>query len=289
MRLHLVTRCNRGASAARAICPAGGVTVLALVTTTILLALPVTAFAYTGKLKLTCQVNQFQRAKVDPLEDYGVSPSAHLHTPAGAEAFSSTSTVAKVLAAPTSCESRADHSMIWMPTPMTAAGRPARITSFTYYLINLRHDVRRAPPTGLRFVGGDPHCSGQFCAAIYGCVRRDGTVLARHTIPTRTDGCDTRNGSGYEMAIFSPGQCWDGRSLGPGMGNSTEPAHIFWARRCPGPVIPEIMLSVSVGANGLGGYLSVTSRQRRAGVHLDRLGTLTSCSGGRTLPCRAGR
>ena len=217
---------------------------------------PARAFAYIGKVLVHCKPNLFQRAAVDPLEDYGISPTPHMHTPAGAKAFGSRSTVAKMMAAPTSCASHADHSMIWVPTPMTAGGRPARIISFGYYLINTGHDVRRAPPDGLRFLAGDPHCTGQFCPAIYLCLNRHGTVLAKHTIPTRADGCDTSDGHGYEMAIFSAGQCWDGRSLGEGMGGSSPPAHITSARHCRGAVIPQILLAVSVGADGLGGYLS---------------------------------
>jgi hypothetical protein len=224
--------------------------------TSIVLALPARAVAYTGKVLVHCKPNLFQRAAVDPLEDYGMSPTPHLHTPAGAIAFSSTTTLAKMMAARTSCASRADHSLIWVPTPMTAAGRPARITTFGYYLINRGHDVRRAPPAGLRFLAGDPHCAGRLCPAIYECVTQRGKLLTKHTIPTRADRCDTRDGRGYQMSVFSAGQCWDGRSLGVGMGGSGPPAHITSTRRCHGVVIPEVMLDVSVGADGLGGYLS---------------------------------
>jgi hypothetical protein len=161
-----------------------------------------------------------------------------------------------MLAAPTSCASRADHSMIWVPTPMTPLGRPARITSFGYYLLNIHHAIRRAPPDGLRFVAGAPHCAGEVCPAIYECFTSGGKLLVKHTIPTRADGCDTRGGHGYQMSIFSPGQCWDGASLGMGMGTAGPPAHITSARRCRRVVIPQVMLNVVVGASGLGGYLS---------------------------------
>ena len=216
------------------------------------LASPPRAPRFTGKVLIHCTPNLSERRVVDPLEYFGISPSPHQHTPAGAMAFSFKSTLAKMLAAQTSCASLADHSMIWIPTPETAAGRPAKITSFGYYLINLGHDVRRAPPDGLRFLAGNPHCTSGLCPAIYECVKQDGQLFVSHTIPTRADGC----GGGYQMSIFSPGQCWNGRSLGEGMGGSSPAAHIVGARRCRGVVIPEIMLDVSVGPDGLGGYLS---------------------------------
>jgi hypothetical protein len=218
--------------------------------------LPSRAVGDTGKVLIHCKPNVSERAAVDPLEDYGISPTPHLHTPAGAMAFSSTSTLRKMLTAPTSCASRADHSMIWMPSPMTASGRPARIKSLGYYLINLGHDVRRTPPEGLRFLAGDPHCTGRLCPAIYECVKRNGGLFVSHTIPTRADGCDTRRGAGYQMSVFSAGQCWDGRSLGEGMGERTPPANISSARHCRRVVIPQVMLDVSVAADGVGGYLS---------------------------------
>jgi hypothetical protein len=233
-----------------------GAAAIAALAAAIAPALPTRQIAYTGKVLIHCTPNVSERAAVDPLESYRISPTPHLHTPAGAMAFSSTSTLAKMLAAPTSCASRADHSLIWVPTPMTAGGKPARITGFGYYLINHGHDVRRAPPEGLRFLAGDPHCTGVLCPAGYECARRDGTRFHRHTIPRRVDGCDTRGGQGYQMTVYSPGQCWDGRSFGAGMGGSRSPARITSARRCRGVVIPQIELNLEVGADGVGGYLS---------------------------------
>jgi hypothetical protein len=58
------------------------------------------------------------------------------------------------------------------------------------------------------------------------------------------------------MFVYSSGQCWDGRSLGMGMGASSPPANITTARPCRGQVIPGLILALTVGPNGLGGYLS---------------------------------
>lgn len=220
------------------------------------LGLSTSAAADVGTLQIHCQANLSERASVDPIEFYGVKPSPHNHTPAGAMAFSSTSTVRKMMAARTSCGSRADHSMLWVPTPLQPDGKPATITTFDYYLISYGYRVGKAPPAGLRFVAGDPHCTGDLCPAIYICRQSNGTILSKHTIPTRDDGCDTSHGQGYGMLLYSPGQCWDGKSLGPGMGTSAPVANITAAKPCHGRVIPRILLGLGVGPDGLGGYLS---------------------------------
>jgi hypothetical protein len=220
------------------------------------LGLAAHAAADVGTLQIHCRANISERAAVDPLEFYGVKPSPHNHTPAGAMAFSSTSTVRQMMAAPTNCDERADHSMLWVPTPLRPDGKPATITTFDYYLVNLGYQVGKAPPDGLRFVAGDPHCTGHLCSVIYMCRQSNGRILSQHTIPSRVDGCDTSHGHGYGMVLYSAGQCWDGKSLGPGMGSSGPAANITAARPCHGRVIPRILLGLDVGADGLGGYLS---------------------------------
>jgi len=170
-----------------------------------------------------CAPNLSERASVDPLESYGIKPSPHNHTPAGAMAFNATTTVRQMLAANTSCTLRADHSMLWIPTPLRSNGLPANVTGLDYYLINSGYRITTPPPDGLRFIAGDPHCTGQLCPAIYICRQWDGKILSLHTIPTRNDGCDTANGQGYGMTVYSPGQCWDDKSLGMGMGGSSPP------------------------------------------------------------------
>jgi hypothetical protein len=214
------------------------------------------AAAYGGTLQIHCRANLSQRSAVDPLEYYGIKPSPHNHTPGGAMAFSSTSSVREMMASRTSCEERADHSMLWVPTPLQADGKPATITTFDYYLINFGYHIGKAPPDGLRFVAGNPHCTGDLCPAIYICRQWNGTILSKRTIPSRSDGCDTSGGQGYGMLLYSPGQCWDGKSLGPGMGASAPAANITGAKPCRGSVIPRILLGLGVGTDGLGGYLS---------------------------------
>ena len=144
----------------------------------------------------------------------------------------------------------------WVPTPLQPNGKPARISAFDYYLINSGYRVGKPPPDGLRFMAGDPHCTGQLCPAIYLCQQWNRQILSKHTIPTRSDGCDTAGGQGYDMLVYSPGQCWDGKSLGMGMGASSPAAAITGAKPCHGRVIPRIAMSLNVGADGLGGYLS---------------------------------
>jgi hypothetical protein len=105
-------------------------------------------------------------------------------------------------------------------------------------------------------VGGNPDCTGYLCPPIYICRQWNGRILSQHTIPSRSAGCDTSDGQGYGMALYSAGQCWDGKSLGMGMGTSAPAANIPAAKPCHGRVIPRILLGLGVGADGLGGYLS---------------------------------
>jgi Domain of unknown function (DUF1996) len=233
-----------------------GAAITAIALSVCALGLSATAAGYTGKVLLQCHANNSQRAQVDPLEFYGVVPSPHEHTPAGALAFSSRSTVAQMLRAPTSCYLKDDHSMAWVPTPLTPRGTPATIYSFDYYYFNAGYDITRAPPDGLRFLAGSPQCTGDGCPAIYVCRTLKGSLRAAHTIPPRHDGCDTSRDAGYDMFVYSPGQCWTGTSLGLGMGTSNPPATTTTARPCRGHAIPGLILALSVGANGLGGYLS---------------------------------
>lgn len=209
-----------------------------------------------GRIRVHCRANLSQQARVDPLESFGMVPSMHLHTPAGALAFSARATVRKMMRAPTSCTAKADHSMLWVPTPMTRDGMPARIDAFDYYLGNHGYHIRKPPPDGLRFIAGNPKCRGDYCPAIYICHTLSGSVLSLHTIPTLDSGCDTRQGAGYEMVIYSPGQCWRGGVLGEGMGAFTGPADITTDRHCHGQIVPFIELAVDVESDGIGGYLS---------------------------------
>lgn len=210
--------------------------------------------AYVGKVEIHCRANVSEQAAVDPITGYGASPTAHLHTPAGAQAFSAFSTLPGMMQSSTSCDVASDHSMFWFPTPLTRDGTPATIRSADYYLVNLNRTLTAEPPNGLRFIGGNPNCTGQFCGSLeYRCL--SGGYLA-HTIPP-AGACGS---SGYEMLIVGAAQCWNGLDYGPGLGGADGPVgaqeNFSNAYPCNGYMVPRIQLTVRIGNDGVGGYVS---------------------------------
>jgi hypothetical protein len=92
------------------------------------LSVPTSERADVGTVLSHCAPNLSERASADPLESYGIEPSPHNHTPAGAMAFNATTTVRQMLAANMSCTPRADHSMLWIPTPLRSDGLVANVS-----------------------------------------------------------------------------------------------------------------------------------------------------------------
>jgi hypothetical protein len=81
------------------------------------------------------------------------------------------------------------------------------------------------------------------------------------------------------MTVYSPGQCWDDKSLGMGMGGSS-PANITGEHPCHGWVIPRIVLGLSVGADGSAGICRAMSVPVRPGALPARPGISTMSSVG---------
>jgi hypothetical protein len=220
-----------------------------------MLFVPTVTQAYVGKVEIHCRANLSQQAAVDPITAFGVSPSKHLHTPAGAASFSAFSTLPGMMRSSTSCDVRSDHSMFWFPTPLRRDGTPATIRAADYYLVNLNRTLTAEPPNGLRFIGGNPDCTGQFCGSLeYRCLSGGGYLA--HTIPP-AGACGS---SGYEMYISGAAQCWNGLDYGPGLGGTDGPAgakaNFVSTYPCNGYVVPRVDLAVRVGNDGVGGYVS---------------------------------
>ena len=158
--------------------------------------------AYTGKIQLFATPNLSERAAVDPILAPGVSPFWESQTPACAEAFSDSTTLAQMTAAPTSCDVQNDHSIFWVPTPETPSGTPATIKTMSYYVIEQNTArVTVAPTNGTDVLGGNPMCNAGSCeAGHFNCVAPNGTTWTGQTIPTVAD---CKAGVGYQEMVAS--------------------------------------------------------------------------------------
>lgn len=222
----------------------------------------------TNEVIIKCAVNTNQQ--VDPILKFDSDAassdpdsddaSAHLHTPSGANDFSDHTTVSDMMASTTStsCDVASDHTEFWFPTVMTPLDAPATIKSQSYFLTNTDYTIPTSTPVGLRFITGDSTCALVSCAGnvIYQCT---GSQATTHTIPTS---CSL--GNGFNEAIYSQNQCWDGQSLGAGMGDETAPnvigTNLVKGTNgvCPSGFtpIPGVGWTIHVGQDGVGGHLS---------------------------------
>lgn len=227
----------------------------------------------TREVVFHCGVNASKQ--VDPILAFGTGvQSAHLHTPAGADAFASDETVAQMEAAATSCLVKSDHSQVWFPAPMKPDGTPATVLGNSMTLTNqgFALDPLNPTPNGLRYIPGNAACKLTSCAGpvIYQC---SGTTATAHKIPATCN----NGGAGYLETIYAANQCWDNAQLGAGMGDSTPP-NIYDTNIVAGSSgacsagdipIPGFYWSIHVAADGLGGWLASDAN----------LGSQTSCPG----------
>ena len=219
---------------------------------------------YVGKVLFHC--TPVTTAQVDPIADFGISPSAHSHTSAGASFDASgnpiftatTSPLAPIAAgSQTSCiqfgeGTLSDHDLIWIPTPYNADGTPSNVTGVAYYLMNNGYQVER-PPNGLHFVAGNHSYVGAYGAGEYVGA---GCSYSGHIIPQPSTGC-----TGFQESIFGVSQCWL-PYLGEGMGDASPSAQFAEVDSTTcladgGVQIPEIELVITVQCDSSGcGYLS---------------------------------
>lgn len=176
-------------------------------------------------------------------------------------------------AASTSCLVKSDHTMLWFPTVLKPGGTPATILANETVLTNVAGmtlDPLNPTPNGLRFIAGNSSCGLVSCAGnvIFQCT---GSVATSHKIPTS---CPA--GNGFNEAVYAQNQCWDGASLGQGMGESNPPNVIGTniddtSTSCPSGFqnIPGIVWTIHVAQDGVGGYLTSDAV----------LGTQSSCPG----------
>lgn len=232
----------------------------------------------TGKMLIHCQAITSQSANVDPIKDYGVSPSPHNHTPAGAQAFSAFTTLPAMMSAATSCNTQSDHSEIWLPTAYNPDGTVAPYLAIDYYLGNLGYDIQADTPNGLREIGGNPDCNNLYCnsSSVFDCYEPDGVYYVSHHIPA-AGVCDPNHDIGF--LVNQNAQCWDGVNYGAGMGGTGSAATFGAAgttlapdggKTCAnGYPIPFIDVGGDLPPSVAGGYVSSDIA----------LGTQTSCGG----------
>lgn len=241
--------------------PRNALTLLAIVATVAASMLALSGIAsadgFRGRVELNCTPNADVQA--DPMEQFGVTPSLHLHTPVGANVFGPLTTLPEMIDSQTSCDIQSDHSLLWFPTPLRPDGTPATINRAAYYLANSGYVLTAEPPNGLKVLGGSPSCTTKYCNnAVFFCRTPSGGEYEQHTIPP-AGACAA--GAGYQEDV-STGQCWNGENFGPGMGSQDGPggdseSNFTFDNPCTsGYVVPQIVLSLFVASDGVGGCLS---------------------------------
>lgn len=184
----------------------------------IALAFPATSQARFFGVK--CKPNQ--DLQVDPIGQFGVVPSAHLHTFYGASGVTAFSTVASLEASTSSCYGgafspggamtaarvAADTSGLWTPK-MYLNGVPFNPSFVTEYWSNT--GIAKTPqdvPEGLQMIAGSAHATSPppMYELYFDCT---GSTIPASPTPT---GCPV--GHGLQAHITFP-TCWDGVGLTP--------------------------------------------------------------------------
>jgi hypothetical protein len=222
---------------------------------TMALAAPAQA-SLQGKYLQSCPVNV--SVQQDPLAAPGVEVSDHPHDSAGSSAFGKDMTTGAMLAAPTSCFLRSNHSAYWWPAMQRADGTLAHARSITTYYAAAGADPAAIAggkvqpfPTGLRFLFGNPSST----------VLQSTSLIrwhCNHANPDQYDhpptSCPGTEGITVDFNTFP---CWDGMHLD----TADHKSHMAPAVVTPGgsgcpadhPVrVPQLQISFAFAADAVG-------------------------------------
>lgn len=187
------------------------------------LCLPAQAGASTlqGKFLQQCSASN-QLIKDDAIVNPGVpGGSDHWHTVQGGF-MDANSTPGSLLAGPSNCVIKDNHTAYWMPAIVASDGSLVGASAFhSYYAANwlntsaLPGGKIQPPPFGLRMIAGDSKSTVPQSSDIikFGCTAAtwpDGTGTGLFTTIPTADKCPA--GSGMRAMIAYP-NCWNGRDL----------------------------------------------------------------------------
>lgn len=227
--------------------------------------------------------------QVDPVVQYGVPTSAHMHAICGVEGINENSTGASIRASnktATAVLPKSVRTVWWMPAIQTSLGQFVAPTSSKLYYTNgcnPNDPAKPCPPpldtrnpNDLAYVFGDK--ANQTYNGAIGLWRCSGapTTTQKRNIPTN---CTAYGNKGVQLAIYGP-TCWDGVNMGPGLGRTgSGPAdgrtHVRGSVCSPeNPVrIMGSVWSANFPASAIGGKLSCDTSLANAGycLHTDHV------------------
>lgn len=153
-----------------------------------------------------CQFSH--RAPDDPIVAPGIPGASHDHTFVGSRSTSASSTLASLLASPSSCDQPGHTAAYWMPT-LLAAGRPVEPMGATiYYRRSTLAAVTPFPP-GLRMIAGDAKSTAPQSTRVtsWNCGIAGGVERS-----SLAPSCPAGRRTSLRLHVTFP-SCWDGRNL----------------------------------------------------------------------------
>lgn len=168
-----------------------------------------------GEWSVRCTANPDKQ--VDPIVSPGVSPSMHMHTPAGGE-MTSTADFDSLMAGSTSCHWSRDatttlnppHSLMWVPT-LKRNGNPIPVQTFiAYYRLAKGHTPGQVKPfePGLQLFAGPQAQSPDGRTIVdWGC----GGTGGGDTETRYPHNCDPNSSNNFLKTRITFPSCTDGR------------------------------------------------------------------------------
>lgn len=182
----------------------------------------------------------------DPIVYPGQPGKSHLHSFVGNVSTGASSTAATLLAAGTTCDSRADLSAYWLPALIVGGEAVTPTVAHVYYRRVTASPVT-AFPAGFRMIAGDSHAlaAQPLHVAAWSCGRASG-IAPSATPLVCPDAAESR----LRLRVTFP-SCWDGTSLDA----ADHKAHVAYAVAgiCPTthPVaVPELSIVYAYPTRG---------------------------------------
>lgn len=182
----------------------------------------------------------------DPIVYPGQPGKSHLHSFVGNVSTGASSTAATLLAAGTTCDSRADLSAYWLPA-LIVGGEPVTPTGAHVYYRRVTAAPVKAFPAGFRLIAGDDRAmtAQPLRVAAWSCGQASG--IAPSAAPVV---CPDATENRLRLRVTFP-SCWDGTSLD----SADHRSHVAYAMAgvCPAthPVpVPELSIVYAYPTRG---------------------------------------
>jgi uncharacterized protein DUF1996 len=200
----------------------------------------------------------------DPIVFPGQPGKSHDHTFIGNDTTNAFSTLGTLLGASSSCRRAGDTAAYWVPTLISAAGKPILPRAASVYYRRLTLDPVQAFPPGLKLIAGNSKATVPQSLKVtsWNCGPRGG-VRPQSTIPT----CPDAGVRGLALHVQFP-NCWDGKNLDA----PDHQSHMTYSvrGRCPaGHAVAVPAVQVNIRYPSAGGTSLVLSAGGQFSGHAD--------------------